>query len=48
MRPIALVLVLPLALAACKEEAAAPPPPRPVVSEVVTPQSGLGRNMWAR
>ncbi len=41
MRPIALVLVLPLALAACKEEAAAPPPPRPVVSEVVTPQSGL-------
>ena len=42
MRPIALVLVLPLALAACKEEAAEPElPPRPVVSEVVTPQSGL-------
>lgn len=40
MRYLALAL-LPLALAACKEDKPAPLPPRPVVSEIVSPQAGL-------
>lgn len=40
-RIAAVILVLPLVLAGCKQEAAAPPAPRPVVSEVLTRQTGL-------
>ncbi len=41
MRRLILAAALPLALVACKAEKPADPPPRPVVSEVVSPKSGL-------
>ncbi len=41
MRRLILIAALPLVLSACKPDAEPPVPPRPVVSEVISPTSGL-------
>ena len=41
MRPLVLIAALPLLLSACKPDEKVPVPARPVVSEVVSPTSGL-------